>query len=126
MVRKNKKVGLILFGAFLTGLSLIVLNLTSWSGILIVGMFLMTVGEMIAFPFAHAFSLDRAKNGNQGEFMAMYAMAFSIGSIFGHNLGLQLAEKLGFDNTWLFMAILAILCVLLLFILKLYLKRKIV
>ncbi|WP_299889280.1 MFS transporter [uncultured Lacinutrix sp.] len=121
---KNTKVGLILFGAFLTGLSLIVLNITEWSGILIIGMLLMTIGEMIAFPFANGFALDRAKRGNQGEFMAMYAMAFSVGSIFGHNVGLQLAEKLGFDNTWYIMTVLAILCVLLLFILKLYMKKK--
>ena len=121
---KNTKVSLILFGTFLVGLSLIVLNITFWSGILIVGMLLMTIGEMIAFPFAHGFALDRAKRGNQGEFMAMYAIAFSIGSIFGHNAGLQLAERLGFDNTWSIMTGLAVLCVLLLFILKVYMKKN--
>ena len=121
---KNTKVGLILFGCFLTGLSLIVLNLTQWSGILIVGMFLMTVGEMIAFPFANAFALDRAKRGNQGEFMAMYAMAFSVGSIFGHNTGLHLAEDVGFDNTWYIMSVLAMVGVLLLLALKLFMKKK--
>ena len=121
---KNTKVSLILFGAFLVGLSLIVLNITHWSGILIIGMLLMTIGEMIAFPFAHGFALDRAKRGNQGEFMAMYDIAFSIGSIFGHNAGLQLAERLGFDNTWSIMTGLAVLCVLLLFILKVYMKKN--
>ena len=121
---KNTKVSLILFGCFLTGISLIILNLTQWSGILIVGMFLMTVGEMIAFPFANAFALDRAKRGNQGEFMAMYAMAFSVGSIFGHNTGLHLAEDVGFDNTWYIMSALAVIGVLLLLALKLFMKKK--
>ncbi|WP_299254692.1 MFS transporter [uncultured Lacinutrix sp.] len=121
---QNTKIGLILFGCFLTGLSLIVLNITSWSGILIVGMFLMTVGEMIAFPFANGFALDRAKKGNQGEYMAMYAMAFSVGSIFGHNTGLHLIEGLGFNNTWYIMTALAMLGVLLLFILKMKMKKN--
>ncbi len=121
---KYTKIGLILFGALLTGLSLLVLNLTPWSGILIIGMLLMTIGEMIAFPFANGFAIDRAKRGKQGEFMAMYAMAFSVGSIFGHNIGLQLAENLGFDNTWTIMTVLAGLCVLLLFSLKLYMNKN--
>lgn len=121
---KNTKVGLVLFGVFLTGLSILVLNFTNWSGILILGILLMTIGEMIAFPFAHGFALDRAKRGNQGEFMAMYAMAFSVGSIFGHNAGLQLAEKLGFNTTWSIMSALAGVCVILLFILKLYMTKK--
>jgi len=123
---KYSKVSLILFGAALTGLSFIVLNLTTWSGVLIIGMVLMTVGEMIAFPFANAFAMERAKKGNQGEYMAMYSMTFSIAGIFGFNAGLQIVEKIGFDNTWVIMTILSIVCVLLLFILKRYLENKIV
>ncbi|WP_452222570.1 MDR family MFS transporter [Lacinutrix chionoecetis] len=123
---QNTKIGLVLFGAFLTGLSLLVLNFTNWSGVLIIGMLLMTVGEMIAFPFANGFALDRARRGNQGEYLAMYAMAFSVGSIFGHNAGLHLAEALGFDNTWYIMTVLALLCVILLLVLKAFMKKKIV
>ncbi len=121
---KYNKVNLILFGAALTGLSFIVLNLTEWSGVLIVGMVLMTVGEMIAFPFANAFAMERAKKGNQGEYMALYVMAFSIAGIFGFNAGLQIVGKIGFDNTWSIMTALAILCVMLLIILKNYLKKQ--
>ena len=69
---------LIWFGALLTSLSLLILNFTTWSGILIIGMFLMTVGEMIAFPFANAFALQQAKKGNQGEYIALYSIAFSL------------------------------------------------
>lgn len=121
---KYSKIGLVLFGAFLTGLSFIVLNITSWSGILVIGMLLMTVGEMIAFPFANAFAMERAKKGNQGEYMAMYAMTFSVAGVFGFNAGLQIVDNIGFNNTWGIMTALAGLCVLLLFILKLYLKEK--
>lgn len=121
---KHSKVSLILFGAILTGLSFIALNITTWSGILIIGMLLMTVGEMIAFPFANAFAMERAKRGNQGEYMAMYAMSFSFAGIFGFNAGLQIVHKIGFDNTWFIMTTLATVCVLLLYVLKLYMKRK--
>lgn len=118
------KIGLILFGSILTGLSFLVLILSNWVGVIIIGMFLMTFGEMIAFPFANAFAMERAKKGNQGEFMALYAMSFSVASIFAHNAGLQFAEGIGFDNTWLIMTALSTLCVILLLGLKLYMKTK--
>lgn len=118
------KSGLMLFGAILTGLSFIILNLTSWSGILVIGLLLMTFGEMIAFPFSNAFAMDRAKKGNQGEYMALYSISFSIAHIFGHNMGLQLIGGLGFNNTWFIITVLAALCVLLLFALRQYLNAK--
>lgn len=105
------KVGLVLFGALLTGFSFLVLDFTPWSGILIIGMLLMTVGEMIAFPFANAFALDRAKTGRQGEYMAYFTITFSFGHIFGHNSGMQLISYLGFDATWYIMTGLMAICV---------------
>jgi len=118
------KSGLMLTGALLTGLSFLVLNMTTWAGILIIGMLLMTFGEMIAFPFSNAFAMERAKKGNPGEYMALYSISFSIAHIFGHNAGLQLVNALGFDKTWYLAAILAGFSVFLLFILKQKLKIK--
>ena len=88
-----------------------------------IGMFLMTIGEMIAFPFSNAFAAERAKKGNQGQYMALYSMAFSVAHIFGHNAGLQLAAGIGFDPTWYIMTLLAFSCALLLFLLKHFLKN---
>jgi MFS family permease len=121
---KYTKSGLMLFGAVLTALSFIVLNLTSWVGILIVAMMLMTIGEMIAFPFSNAFAMQRAKKGNQGEYMALYSIAFSFAHIFSHNSGMQLVDNLGFDMTWNIVFGVAILCVIFLLILKLMLRRE--
>ena len=118
------KTSLILFGAFLTAISFLILNFSSWSGILIFAMFLMTVGEMIAFPFANAFALQQAKKGNQGEYMALYSIAFSFAHIFGHKSGMELVEGVGYDNTWYIMTVLGGLCMLLLYILNQFMKRK--
>lgn len=121
---KYSKPGLMIFGAILTIFSFLVLNITSWVGVLIVGMLLMTIGEMIAFPFSNAFAMQRAKKGNQGEYMALYTISFSISHIFGHNAGLQLVDNFGFDVTWFIMGLLGFICVGLLYYLKLYLKSK--
>ena len=118
------KIALILFGAFLTAISFLILNFSSWSGILIFAMFLMTVGEMIAFPFANAFALQQAKKGNQGEYMALYSIAFSFAHIFGHKTGMELVEGVGYDNTWYIMTLLGGLCMLLLYLLNQFMKGK--
>ncbi len=121
---KYTKSGLMLFGAVLTALSFIVLNLTSWVGVLVVAMMLMTIGEMIAFPFSNAFAMDRAKKGNQGEYMALYSIAFSFAHIFSHNSGMQLVNSLGFESTWNIVFGVAILCIIFLWILKMMVKGE--
>ena len=107
----------IILGAALTGLSFLLLNITNWTGILMVGMILMTVGEMIAFPFSNTFAMQRAKRGNQGQYMALYSIAFSIAHILGHNSGMQFIAGYGFEVTWFMMTGLSILCCLLLILL---------
>lgn len=97
---KYSKERLMFVGLLLTGISFLVLNLTGWVGVLIVGMLFMTIGEMIAFPFSNAFVMERAKRGNQGEYMAYYSIAFSFAHIFGHNAGMRMVDFLGFDTTW--------------------------
>ena len=109
------KARLMLYGALLTAFSFMVLNLTSWVGIVAVGMMLMTVGEMIAFPFSNAFAMERSKGGKQGQYMALYSISFSVAHIFGHNSGMQLIEHLGYDATWYVMTGLSLLSVLFLF-----------
>jgi predicted MFS family arabinose efflux permease len=121
---KYTKLGLMFFGVVLTGLSLFILNLTSWPGVLILGMLLMTFGEMVAFPFSNAFAIERAKKGNQGEYMALYSISFSIAHIFGHNAGLQMTAHLGYENTWYIITGIAVICALILFSLNEKLKLK--
>ena len=121
---KNTKSGLMIIGALLTGLSFVVINLTSWIGIVVVGMLLMTIGEMICFPFSNAFAMQRAKKGNQGEYMALYSIAFSVAHIFGHNSGMQLIDRFGYDFTWNIAIAMMILCILLLYVLKRHMRLK--
>lgn len=112
------RVGLMIFGALLVGGSFIVLIMTHWIGVLIFGMLLMTIGEMIVFPFSNAFAMERGKRGKLGEYMALYTVSFSISHVFGHNAGMQMIAKFGFDNTWVVITILSMVCVGMLLLLK--------
>jgi predicted MFS family arabinose efflux permease len=122
---KTHKIKLVTFGFFLVALSFIVVNLTDWFGILILGILLMTVGEMIAFPFSNAFAVERAKKGNQGEYMALYSVAFSLSHIFSHNIGLHFIADFGFENTWYFITGTAFVGVLILLVLLRMLQKEV-
>ncbi len=109
---------LMIIGAILTGASFIILNMTDWTGVLVVGLFLITFGEMIFFPFSNAFAMERSNLGNKGEYMALYMMAFSFAHIFSHNGGMQLIDNFGFDTTWLIVTGLSSASVILLLVLR--------
>lgn len=122
--RAWSKTSNIIIGLFLTAISFALLNLSAWTGILVIGMLLMTIGEMIAFPFSNAFAMDRARRGNQGEYMALYSMAFSIAHIFGHNSGMRSVSSFGYEITWYGIMVVCFLGILLLLMLKNILKKS--
>jgi len=112
-----RKEALMLNGALLILLSFVVMNLSGWFGVLIIGMAFMTIGEMITFPFSNAYAMERSKRGNEGQYMAFYSIGFSFSHIFGHNGGLQLIDAFGYFTTWNVMAVLGIMNMALLYIL---------
>lgn len=120
---KYTKSGLMLFGMLITALSFAFLLISPWIGIIIISMVFITLGEMIVFPFSNSFSLIRAKRGLKGQYMALYSISFSISHVFGHNLGFHMIDKYGFDKTWILMAFLGLLGVILLMILKGFMKN---
>jgi predicted MFS family arabinose efflux permease len=108
----------IFISLFLLSFSFLILALFSWSGIAIIGILLMTLGEMFNFPFINTLALNRAKKGNMGEYMALFTIAFSLAHILGHNIGLNLIHLFGYYFTWIFMSIILILCIFLLILYK--------
>ena len=122
--QKHTATGYVILGTIITAISFLVLNLTGWIGILVVGMLLATVGEMIGFPFSNSFALHRSDGKKRGSYMALYSIAFSVSHIFGHNSGMQLIDNFGFEFTWYTMFGLSLFACMLLFILKKLLSRE--
>ncbi|MCB0458147.1 MAG: MFS transporter [Flavobacteriaceae bacterium] len=113
------------WGVVFLALSFIVLNLTSWSGILVIGMILMTLGEMIGSPFSNALAISMAPKGRKGSYMGLYSMSWSFAHIIGHNMGMNFVDSLGFDITWyVFFGILTIVALMTLWLLKLLKRSK--
>ncbi|MGV3630472.1 MAG: MFS transporter [Bacteroidota bacterium] len=90
-----------------------VLNLSSWVGVLTVGMLFMTFGEIFNFPFIYSVSQKRARGKNTGDYMALFTMAFSLAHILGHNSGMQLVRSLGYTWTWYIMSGVLLFCIVL-------------
>ena len=104
---------IITWSLVLLALSYVVLNITAWGGILIVGMLLITVGEMLAFPFTNNFAMNRAPAGNEGRYLALYSMAFSCAHIFSAKTGMEVISRFGFPANWFLMGGLGLLAVVL-------------
>lgn len=120
--KKISKTMATFWGIFFLGLSYLVLNLTDWSGVLIIAMFLMTLGEMIGFPFSNALALEMSPKGRKGSYMALYSMSFSVAHLIGHNGGMNLVNSFGYFKTWtifsIFLLFIAALTIWLYFLLK--------
>ncbi len=93
----------VFWGGVFLGVSFLVVNLTTGIWILVVGMILMTIGEMIASPFASTLALQMSPKGRKGSYMALFSMSFSISHMVGHNGGMNLANTFGYDITWYIM-----------------------
>ncbi|WP_299521369.1 MFS transporter [Winogradskyella sp.] len=91
----------IIMSCVLLAISFLVLYQNFWIGILIVNMVLLTLSEMLGFPYTNKFALQRAKEGLEGSYMAMYAMSFSLAHIFGPKIGLSIVDLYGYQINWL-------------------------
>lgn len=121
---KYSQIFLTTAGVFLVALSFAVLLVSPSSWVLVAGIILMTFGEMLAFPYSNAFVIERAKRGNLGEYMGFYTVAFSIAHIFGHNSGMQLIDRIGFDTTWIIITVFTMVGILFLLLLMGMLKKE--
>ncbi|MCC7245912.1 MAG: MFS transporter [Saprospiraceae bacterium] len=70
-------------------------------------MLMISIGEIFVMPFSSNFVLGRASVSRQGEYMAIYIMAYSIANIVSPLLGTQIVTHYGYHTLWGCMTILA-------------------
>jgi predicted MFS family arabinose efflux permease len=71
--------------------------------------FIITLSEIFAMPFMMNHALNASPKERQGQYMALYSMAFGIANILAPSLGLGIAGKYGFDNMFYFFIGLSVL-----------------
>ena len=108
---KINKIKIILYGALCCALGYFILLFDSWVIILLVSIVLLTFGEIFAFPFSNAVALDRAPKGQEGQYMGLFTMSFSLAHIACSKTGLDVIAHFGYQTNWIFMGSLGMLAV---------------
>ncbi|TGD57883.1 MDR family MFS transporter [Flavobacterium humi] len=119
------KVRIVIYGALFMAISLFLMLINTWAGILIIMMLFMTFGEMFAFPFSNSFAMSRAPKGHEGRYMAIFTMSYSLAHIASAKMGLEIigyfnrkyehiyGHNFGYEVNWAFMGFLGIVAVFL-------------
>ena len=107
--KKLNKVTIVTYGCLAMAISLFLMMINFWSGILIIMMLFMTFGEMLSFPFSNSFAISRAPKGHEGRYMAIFTMSFSLAHIISAKLGMSLISNFGYQINWLVMGILGLI-----------------
>ncbi|MCG2612097.1 MFS transporter [Flavobacterium sp. SM15] len=118
------KVKIVTYGLIAMTISMYLLLINFWSGILVVMMIFMSFGEMFAFPFSNSFAMSRAPKGHEGRYMAIFTMAYSLAHILSSNIGLEIVDIKGYQANWFFMGSLGFFAVLLCFYLQKLLAQE--
>lgn len=126
-IEKNKKdkLKVVITGTLLMAISLLLMLVNTWAGILIIMMFFMSFAEMFNFPFSNAFAMSRAPKHQQGRYMAIFTMSYSLAHILSAKIGMTIVEAYGYQANWLFMGLLGIIGTFIgFYVLKLVTKEK--
>ena len=79
---------------------------------LVISMICISIGEILTFPFSNAFALSRAPHGQEGRYMALYTMSFSLAHIISSKVGFGIIAESGYQTNWLFMASIGVIATL--------------
>src|SRR5678815_6100845 len=75
---KRSPVHYISTGAFLIGLSYLVLNLPmAGLSLALLAIIIITAGEMLMFPFINTFWVRRSNENNRGQYAALYTVSYT-------------------------------------------------
>lgn len=94
---------LILLSLVLIALSFYIFNVSSWFGILVISMMIISIAEMFGFPFSNVFALNRSPKGREGQYMGLYTMAFSLALIFSSKAGMEVIRLYSYETNWYLM-----------------------
>ncbi len=93
--------GLVVGGALLIGLGYAGFLLPVWH-VVAVGWWvvLLSIGEIINFPFSNTLAMERAPAQLRGQYMGLYTMMFSVSFIVAPLAGTWIADHFGFELLW--------------------------
>jgi MFS family permease len=77
--------------------------------VLVISIFAITLGQILLFSFSNTFAFNRAINGQEGKYMAFYAMSFSAAQILSPKIGFSIIENFSYFSNWLLMGVIGLI-----------------
>lgn len=109
--KQTQKLQIILWGSIFMAMSLIMLLVNVWAGVLIINIVFMSFAEMFIFPFSNSFAMSRAPKGFEGRYMALYTMCFSLAHIASSKIGMAVVSNYGYQANWFVMGLFGVIAV---------------
>jgi len=105
------KLKVVILGTICMSISLYLMLIEQWAGILIIMMLFMTFGEMFAFPFSNSIAMSRAPKGHEGRYMAIFTMSYSLAHILSGKVGFSIVDYYhnDYQPNWFFMGTLGLI-----------------
>ena len=69
-----------------------------------------TLSEIFAMPFMMNYALSKPSKERQGQYSALYSIAYGIANIAAPSVGLGIADKFGFDVMFYVLIIISVIC----------------
>ncbi|MER3499248.1 MAG: MFS transporter [Chitinophagaceae bacterium] len=90
---KRPAVQYISAGAFFIGLSYAIINILAQGlPLAITAMLIITLGEMLMFPFIHTYWISRSTTENRGQYASVYSMLFAAAYVIAPTFGSQIVR----------------------------------
>lgn len=103
--RKFESTKIILLGSIFMTLGFLFLLFSNSIAILVFSILFITLGQILLFSFSNTFAFARAVSGQEGKYMAFYAMSFSAAQILSPKIGFSIIEKFSYFSNWLLMCV---------------------
>jgi len=98
---RRSPVQYISLGAFLMGLSYLLLNLPlAGISLAVAAMITITFGEMLMFPFINTFWVSRSNEHNRGQYASIYSMSFACAHVLAPTFGSQVVQHTSYAVLW--------------------------
>ena len=97
---KRSETFYISIGAFLIGISFLSLNLSATVNIVLLSMLIITLGEMLMFPFVNTYWVTRSKNHNRAQYASIFTISFSLAHVLAPTIGSQIVKHYGYNSLW--------------------------
>lgn len=92
---------ILLIGSLFSGLAFAMLGFWQSLPMLFLSITILSIGEIWAFPFMSSVTALRSGENNQGAYMGLLGIGFSLSFIITPYLGTHIAQEYGFKTLWL-------------------------